>query len=198
MRRRRQSFGRSVRLYAKVLRLYPEAFRREFGEEMTVAFAGLLCRHGPASAWVTVVRELIPTLAREYRHQVLGRDAVRRGVRVLSAAAFPLLLTVALLRRAERAEEVALVVLWSAGTCLGLARGGGRGWACIFGVVAGSAAGTTAALLYAAVVQGMVPGLPSVAPLMLGVSTAAALAMGCLTRVAMEGVHLTRPPGAGG
>lgn len=83
----------SARAYRWLLRLYPAAFRDEYGEEMTWAFAEQLRRDGPWRAWPRAAADALRTAVRT-QADVTSRD-VRVAVRSLVLA--PALASVAIL-----------------------------------------------------------------------------------------------------
>src|SRR3954468_24441597 len=112
---------RAARRYARLLRLYPPAFRRACADDMLDTFESLaadaLRDAGPAGlrdVWRRVLAELFPTLLREHWDRIATTPA--RTLRLLIALATPILPYAFLLTFARQWPEVLLVTVWFLGT----------------------------------------------------------------------------------
>jgi hypothetical protein len=86
-----------VRVYRLAVRLYPRAFRTEYGDDLVEAFTALVSDLGPRRAWTRTFIDLITTLPR-YRLEALVNP--QRKTAPLAAAAIAALLSLAWLATA--------------------------------------------------------------------------------------------------
>ncbi|OFW64561.1 MAG: hypothetical protein A2135_08600 [Actinobacteria bacterium RBG_16_67_15] len=81
-----------VRVYRLAVRLYPRAFRTEYGDDLVGAFTALVSDLGPRRAWGRTFIDLIATLPR-YRLEALVNP--QRKTAPLAAAAIAAMLSFA-------------------------------------------------------------------------------------------------------
>jgi hypothetical protein len=102
---------RSVRAYRALTRLYPPAFRREYGEVMVQQFTDRLRRDGARRAWACAARDLTTSAPHEHWETVMGASPQTRLVvaAVVTGAAAMFFLLVG---GATLALALLLVVAW--------------------------------------------------------------------------------------
>jgi putative ABC transport system permease protein len=105
----------SARLYRWLLRLYPAAFRDEYGEEMTWTFEEHVRRDGPWRAWPRALADAVRTAART-QLDVTGRDVrvAFRGLARTPSLTVTVVLVLALgIGATTGVSTVARQILWT-------------------------------------------------------------------------------------
>ena len=202
-------FGYSIRLYGALVRLYPRAFGRRFGEEMKAAFARLLEDQsgrgrwsGRVRAWRIVLVELVPTLLRE--HAAAAGEAVRAGwrsrrlwnvVRFCLAALLPIASYVTLLGWTMGRRDVLILTLFFLPTCAAMVLARGRGWACSFGAVIGAILSVGLLVAITGLTEVTSPNIILLAPLLAASAATLALILATYVRLVIEGISLRASQG---
>jgi len=74
------------RLYPSLVRLYPSAFRREYGDDLVQHFADLVADRGTRAAWTRTTLDLVVTVPR-YRMETLMNEEHRSMVLIVATTA---------------------------------------------------------------------------------------------------------------
>lgn len=204
MTNHRQSIRASIWAYERLLALYPPAFRNRFGPEMADAFEQILqeriAADGPRGvflAWRMVLRELIPTLfsqlASEYagafqKHCQAGR--LGASLRIVAAAAPPLVGWALLFRFSQRLDEMVVITLWLSGVAIGLLMTRARGPASLWAAVACGVAGLIVPMLGSWLLPWSIDVPLAALPLLTAVGCTAALVLAAYARLIIEGITL--------
>jgi hypothetical protein len=69
-----------LRVYRRLLRLYPRSFRSEYDTELTRVFTELLSDLGPRRAWVRVLLDLVRTVPRYRMEDIMKTPRSNRAI----------------------------------------------------------------------------------------------------------------------
>ncbi|MGQ0431017.1 MAG: hypothetical protein ACT452_01270 [Microthrixaceae bacterium] len=85
------------RLYPSLVRLYPSAFRREYGDDLVQHFADLAADRGARAAWARTSLDLAITIPRYHLERIMTEQhsaiAINITIGVLAAAGFASVMT---------------------------------------------------------------------------------------------------------
>jgi hypothetical protein len=69
-----------LRVYRRLLRLYPRSFRSEYHTELNLVFTELLTEIGPRRAWVRVLLDLFRTVPRYRMEDIMKTPRSNRAI----------------------------------------------------------------------------------------------------------------------
>ncbi len=176
--------------YAGAVRMYPAAFRDAYGPAMRQTFADLIEAGDPAVA--AVVREWVPTLAREHRAAGTGLRLLRPAV----AALLVLVLCLVACRWAVSKPDAMPLAICCLAAAYAMARRGGRGLACSRDAVVASAVGAMAGIVIDVANRRLSEPRLGVVVLLVTSFSTAALVLSVVVRLIVEGVRLPGRPAA--
>ena len=201
---RQNQIRHSLRLYRLLLCLYPLAFRRQFGCQLSDLFEQWLkdesARHGTRGVlkvWRVTLSEYVPTLFREHVAAFDARASLRAGVHHLRTlmASLPVVAAFAvLLQFTKHPDDGVVLSLWFLCLAGGMAVARGRGWACSRNAMLGAMAGIGLPILWVGLTESSTPNVFSVAPLLLGAAATIGLILSTFVRLILEGLRLRGSP----
>jgi hypothetical protein len=176
-------------VYARLLRLYPPEFQRQFSDEMLETFSQILADQGPLAALLMILSELFPTLLHEHLDD---SENLSRLIRRMLCPIPALILYAIAVRRVQHLEEFVLCTFWLICLLAALWKSGCRGRVCLLRTMGASILGMLLPLALINSYQAMTPGFFSLAvPIGLFAMTIG-LILGLFARLIMEGLSFHR------
>ena|SRR6266850_1983906 len=175
-------------LYAALLHLYPSNFRREFGQQMLVAFSDLLDDRGPVLASSIIFREFVSTLFREHLDDPAS---IAHFIRALLCPLPPVVIYSAVLAHVRNFEEFAFFTFWLICILASFWQTRCRGRECLVRAMLASAVGMLLPLALINTYQPMLPSFISLAAPLAVLALTVGLIFATCARLVMEGLAFT-------